>query len=146
MIKILAATALSVVMAVTSVIPAGATSIFVGGHPVPIEKAQYRDSCRDGRYVDRPGYYHGHRGYRGYRPGYRRHNDGFWYPRAVFGLGAAIMGGMATQRPPRPQMGMALPAQHVRWCQSRYRSYDGYSNTFQPNRGPRQSCVSPYYR
>lgn len=34
---------------------------------------------------------------------------------------------------------------HVRWCYSRYRSYDRYSNTFQPYHGPRRICVSPYY-
>ena len=34
---------------------------------------------------------------------------------------------------------------HYEWCYSRYRSYDSYSNTFQPNNGPRQTCLSPYY-
>lgn len=142
MIKILAATALSAVMAVTSVLPVHAASIFVGGHPVPLEKVQYRHWDDD-----RPGYWRGHRGYREHRPGYRRHSDGWWYPLAVFGLGAAIMGGMAgQQRVAPPPVGAAMPVSHVRWCQGRYRSYDAYSNTFQPYNGPRQVCVSPYWR
>ncbi|MBB3656679.1 hypothetical protein FHX15_001907 [Rhizobium sp. BK650] len=33
---------------------------------------------------------------------------------------------------------------HVRWCLARYRSYRAYDDTFQPNHGPRQVCVSPY--
>ncbi len=34
---------------------------------------------------------------------------------------------------------------HVRWCYNRYRSYDRYSNSFQPYHGRRRTCVSPYY-
>jgi BA14K-like protein len=34
---------------------------------------------------------------------------------------------------------------HMRWCYNRYRSYDRYSNTFQPYHGRRRVCVSPYY-
>lgn len=145
MIKTIAATALSAVMAITSVVPVGAMPIpAVGsGYTTPVETVQYRD--RRGHW-DRPGHWNGHRGYRHERPGYRRHNDGWWYPLAAFGLGAAIIGGMAAQPVPAPQLGVPMPAAHVRWCQARYRSYDAYSNTFQPNRGPRQVCVSPYYR
>ena len=118
-------------------------SISVGGYSAPVETVQYRDR----RHWDRDrGYWHGHRGYRHYRPGYRRHNDGWWYPLAAFGLGAAIIGGMAAQQAPRPPVGVAMPVSHVRWCQGRYRSYDAYTNTFQPYNGPRQVCVSPYYR
>lgn len=38
-----------------------------------------------------------------------------------------------------------LPRAHVAWCLDRYRSYDVYSNSFQPNHGPRRQCRSPYY-
>lgn len=143
MIKIITATALSAVMAITSVVPAGAVSISVGGYSVPVETVQYRDRRHWDR--DRYGYWNGHRGYRHQRPGYRRHNDGWWYPLAAFGLGAAIIGGMAAQAP-RPRVGVPMPVSHVRWCQGRYRSYDPRTNTFQPYNGPRQVCVSPYYR
>ncbi len=34
---------------------------------------------------------------------------------------------------------------HVNWCYNRYRSYRDYDNTFQPYRGPRRQCISPYY-
>lgn len=185
MIKTIAATALSAVMAITAVVPVQAFPIPpVAGQPAQVEKAQYSnygtrigpcnsadtysdsnggchyrpDMLRGGgdgdrsrydreRYrseADNYRYWHGHRGYRDYRPGYRRSDDGWWYPLAAFGLGAAIIGGMAAQQAPRPQLGVALPPDHVRWCQMRYRSYDPYSDTFQPNRGPRQRCRSPY--
>lgn len=45
-----------------------------------------------GREPDRRGYYHGYRGYHDRRPGYRRSNDGLWYPAAAFALGAIIGG------------------------------------------------------
>lgn len=144
MIKTITATALTAVMVITSVIPAGATSFFFGTGPASIERVQYLDGPRP-VYRDRRGYWHGHRGYRYHRPGYRRHSDGWWYPLAAFGLGAAIIGGMAAQAP-RPPVAVGVPSSHVRWCQGRYRSYDVYSNTFQPYNGPRQVCVSPYYR
>lgn len=43
--------------------------------------------------------------------------------------------------PPRYRVG--LPNAHVAWCEHRYRSYRASDNTFQPNRGPRQQCISP---
>lgn len=33
---------------------------------------------------------------------------------------------------------------HVAWCQSRYRSYRAWDNSWQPYNGPRRLCVSPY--
>jgi hypothetical protein len=174
MIKTITATVLSAVMAATTIVPAGAMSVVpagtmsaVGGtSSSPIEKVQIltpeqereRDAVQRGdrnyqprdwveRDYDRDRRVHrwnGHRGYRDYRPGYRRHSDGWWYPLAAFGLGAAIIGGLAAQQPPR--VGAPMPVSHVRWCQGRYRSYDAYTNTFQPYNGPRQVCVSPYYR
>ncbi|WP_371875498.1 BA14K family protein [Pleomorphomonas sp. NRK KF1] len=143
MFKAITTTVLAAVMAATSIVPAGATSFSIGGYSSPIEMVQYRSGRHWDR--DRARYWHGHRGYRHHRPGYRRHNDGWWYPLAAFGLGAAIIGGMAAQAP-RSRLGPAMPVNHVRWCQGRYRSYDPRTNTFQPYHGPRRICVSPYSR
>ncbi|RYB97102.1 BA14K family protein [Ciceribacter ferrooxidans] len=87
-------------------------------------------------------YYRGYRGYRHPRPGYRYHN-GYWFPLAAFGAGLIIGGALAT--PTVPRAGMGLNPRHYRWCEARYRSYDPYSNTFQPYHGPRRQCLSPYY-
>ncbi len=107
-----------------------------------------------------PGYLHGHRGYREWRQGYRRHDDGWWYPPAAFALGAIIGGAMAAPRyygPRYYEPGYYEPryyqrrvyraprgSAHVRWCQNRYRSYRAWDNTFQPYHGPRRQCWSPY--
>nr|WP_265518205.1 BA14K family protein [Nitratireductor luteus] len=32
------------------------------------------------------------------------------------------------------------------WCRDRYRSYRASDNTFQPYKGPRRICRSPYGR
>ena len=93
----------------------------------------------------RQGWYGGYRGYPYYRSGYRYY-DGYWFPLAAFGAGAIIGGAIASQPtyvapPPAAPLGSG----HVAWCQSRYRSYRVYDNTFQPYNGPRQQCVSPYY-
>jgi hypothetical protein len=87
----------------------------------------------------RPGYWNGHYGYRYQRPGYRYYN-GWWYPLAAFGVGAAI-GSMAAQ--PR-YYGNGYSSAHYQWCENRYRSYRASDNTFQPYNGPRQQCYSPY--
>ena len=34
--------------------------------------------------------------------------------------------------------------QHYDWCSWKYKSYDPYTNTYQPHYGPRRQCVSPY--
>ncbi len=105
----------------------------------------------DGGYRPRPGWhgggyrygwYNGHRGYRGYRDGYRRHNDGWWYPLAAFGAGAIIGGAIAA--PPR-RVESGVNQRHASWCYDRYRSYRAWDNSFQPYGGPRQQCYSPYY-
>lgn len=95
------------------------------------------------------GWYGGYRGYRDYRPGYRRHN-GYWFPLAAFGAGALIGGAIASQPryvEPAPVYGGGddINPRHYEWCAERYRSYDAYSNSFQPNYGPRQTCYSPYF-
>jgi hypothetical protein len=85
-------------------------------------------------------YYNGHRGYRYRRDGYREYN-GYWFPLAAFAAGAVIAGAMVA--PPPPVVAVA-PNPHVDWCARTYRSYNPYDNTFQPFRGPRQYCVSPW--
>jgi len=98
---------------------------------------------------DRPrhggGYWNDYRGYRYYRHGYRRHNDGWWYPLAAFGAGAIIGGAIASPPPPVYRV-PAYGNSHVQWCYNRYRSYRASDNTFQPYNGPRQQCYSPYGR
>jgi hypothetical protein len=129
------AAAMAVAMFATTFVPAGAFAM-----PMPkvgasqssdIQQVQWRERR------DRRGWYGGHRGYRYHRHGYRRHSDGWWYPLAAFGLGAAIGGAIANQ----PQAG---GNSHINWCSNRYRSYRAYDNTFQPNYGPRKACISPY--
>lgn len=131
----LAAGALSLAVALTSVIPAQA--ITFARVPVPeassVEKVQYRYDRRERRAERR---WHGHRGYRDRRAGYRRHSDGWWYPLAAFGLGAAIGGAVSRDS----------GGSHVNWCSNRYRSYRAYDNSYQPNYGARRACVSPYSR
>ena len=102
---------------------------------------------RQGNYA----YYNGHRGDRHRHPGWRYYN-GYWFPLAAFAAGALIGGAVAAQ--PRyvdPGPRYVAPARsginprHYEYCAARYRSYDSYSNTFQPNHGPRQQCYSPFY-
>ncbi|WEX76099.1 BA14K family protein [Sinorhizobium numidicum] len=110
-----------------------------------------RPGWHHGGYRPRPGWrgegyryswYNGHRGYRYHRHGYRRHNDGWWYPLAAFGAGAIIGGTIAA--PPR-YAEPGLSQRHTNWCYNRYRSYRAWDNSFQPYGGPRQQCYSPYY-
>jgi hypothetical protein len=95
----------------------------------------------DGGY--RYGYYNGHRGYRYERYGYRRHNDGWWYPLAAFGTGVIIGGAIAA--PPARRYETGVNPRHADWCYARYRSYRAWDNSFQPYGGPRQQCYSPYF-
>lgn len=99
-------------------------------------------------------YYNGYRGSREYRRGYRRNGD-FWFPAGAFIAGAIIGGALSNPGPtyyeprrvyqqPRRVYRDTGGSAHVRWCYNRYRSYDAYSNTFQPYNGPRQQCWSPY--
>lgn len=100
-----------------------------------------RDRFRGDRGFERRGsytYYNGHRGYRSRRDGYREYN-GFWFPLAAFAAGALIAGAAA------PAPAVAVPVNpHTDWCARTYRSYNPYDNTFQPYRGPRAYCISPY--
>jgi hypothetical protein len=139
-----AAAALASVIALTGVIPAQAQVI---RPDVPVAASSDVTSVQFRRDRDRyeaRRYWRGHRGYRDRRAGYRYHN-GYWYPLAAFAAGAIIGGAIANQPRAVPRVSGNLSANHYQWCQNRYRSYDSYSNTFQPYNGPRQQCVSPYY-
>jgi len=35
--------------------------------------------------------------------------------------------------------------QHLAWCQNHYRSFRAFDNTFQPIKGRRRVCISPFY-
>lgn len=37
-----------------------------------------------------------------------------------------------------------LSAEHVDWCYERYRSYRAKDNSYQPDKGPRKVCNSPF--
>jgi hypothetical protein len=90
----------------------------------------------------RPGYHNGYHGSKYYRKGYRRYNDGWWYPMAAFGAGVIIGGAIASQ--PAPVYG-SVNTRHVQWCTNRYRTYRAYDNTYAPRVGVRAQCVSPYF-
>lgn len=34
---------------------------------------------------------------------------------------------------------------HVAWCHDRFKSYRQWDNSFQPRKGPRAPCLSPYH-
>jgi hypothetical protein len=82
---------------------------------------------------------------RSYRP--RRH----YRSRRGDAAAAALLGGLAAgaiiggalASPPATRRAHRHDA-HIEWCLARYRSYDVYSDTFQPYHGPRRPCLSPY--
>lgn len=106
------------------------------------ERREFRGDRRDFRRGfyrnDGYGWYNGHRGYRGYRRGYREYN-GFWFPLAAFAAGAIITG--AINDGPRYRGGGSA---HVQWCYDRWLTYRDWDNTYQPTRGGRRQCNSPY--
>ncbi len=109
-----------------------------------VEQVQFRNDRRERRIWrergSRHGWYRGHRGYRDYRRGYRRHNDGLWYPLAAFGAGALIGGAISSSQRPA----YAGSGSHVQWCANRYRTYRASDNTYVPRAGVRAYCNSPY--
>jgi len=100
----------------------------------------HRHDRDDWRRGDRDGKWRKHGQHRGHDRHHRhyRHYDG---PRAglYFGVPAA-----PRYYAPRYNRGMNVTQTHVSWCYNRYRSYRPSDNTFQPYRGPRQQCYSPY--
>lgn len=146
-----AVAALSATVIAGAVVPAQAMPIF----SAPAATIEVQSDVTQVRHRDyHRGYYGGHRGYRDHRRGHRYH-DGYWYPLAAFGAGALIGGALAAPpryvepapvyRAPPVYRASGLNPRHYDWCHARYRSYDSYSNTFQPYHGPRQTCHSPYY-
>ncbi|MCF6369812.1 BA14K family protein [Rhizobium halophilum] len=141
-----AVVALSATVMAGAVVPAQAMPVLTA----PAAKIDVQSDVTEIRHRGhRRGYYHGHRGYRHYRHGHRYHG-GYWYPLAAFGAGALIGGAIAAPRYVEPAPApvyrtSGLNPRHYDWCHARYRSYDSYSNTFQPYHGPRQTCYSPYY-
>lgn len=145
--------ALALTFAAGTVVPATAAPVFVPQAPaVSSDVIQVQDRARTERRWDRndrrdrgrferrgnQAYYNNHRGYRQYRPGYRQYN-GYWFPPAAFIMGAIIGGAMSNQQPV-----VRMSAQHVRWCQDRWRSYRVSDNSYQPYNGPRRQCRSPF--
>jgi len=154
--------AISAAVALTSFSPSFAMQMPTAPHAVEatpqadVQRVQWRHGYygggpyyRHGYYGGGPyyrhGYYNGYRGYGGYRYGYRRYDDGYWYPLAAFGAGALIGGAIASQPRYYAAASNGVNPRHYEWCAARYRSYRGFDNTFQPNYGPRQQCLSPYY-
>lgn len=110
-----------------------------------------------------PGIWRGYRGVRQPRPGYRRGDDGWWYPLAAFAAGAIIGGAIGAgnnddsppppppddHRLPPPQQARDVRAgifspEHYAWCAKRYRTYRAGDNTYVPRAGVRAQCQSPY--
>lgn len=118
-----------------------------------VEKQIVQVQYRDDRYWDRRGdrwdrrYDRRDRWDDRYDRRHRSHNNA-WVPLAAGALiaGALIAGSAASQPRYAPAPSRAgINPRHYEWCSARYRSYDSYSNTFQPYGGPRQQCLSPYY-
>lgn len=45
----------------------------------------------------------------------------------------------------RQRHARSLESRHIEWCYGQYRSYREWDNSWQPLRGPRRECISPYY-
>ncbi|MBP1850364.1 BA14K family protein [Rhizobium halophytocola] len=139
-IKGLAIAGLTSAMIATSFVPSQALPLSATAVPT-VARTGDTTNVVDVQYRrHRADHYRGYRGYRSHRRGYRYHN-GYWFPLAAFATGA-IIGGAVSSAPARSA---GINPKHYAWCESRYRSYDARSNTFQPYNGPRQQCTSPYY-
>ena len=139
------ATALAASMSVASIAPAGAAPAYIPKQAPEVtsdvELVKHRKWHRRYYHDDDYSWYRGHRGYKYYRPGYRRHDNGFWFPLAAFAAGALITGAITNNN---NVIVRGSGSAHVNWCYDRYRSYRAYDNTFQPYEGPRRQCYSPY--
>jgi len=121
----LSAITLSVIIAASSVLPAAAM-------PATSQPAQAVSQIEQAQVTIKYKTWHGHRGYRDRRAGYRRHTDGYWYPRAAFTVRVA------------PGVRVKVSTQHARWCRDRYRTYRTSDNTFVAVGNVRRVCRSPY--
>lgn len=94
-----------------------------GGTNSPWERLYYRD------YPPRRGHYHWRNTYR---------------PRGAFPQMYVDIR-PSDQLMVRPgRRAAAWPKAHRDWCTDRYRSYRVSDNSFQPNKGPRRACHSPF--
>lgn len=99
-------------------------------------------------------------GYRGdpkYHPDYHWY-DGWWYPPTAFRFGFNVVPPPKEIIRPPLELGPArrgsfqppdivvpaLSPAHYEWCDRRYRSYRAADNSFQPYKGQRRACLSPY--
>lgn len=57
---------------------------------------------------------------------------------------AIVMPPPPNAPPPSEEYSKEYGRRHYAWCARRYRSYSAYDNSFQPSRGPRRQCYSPY--
>jgi len=121
----ISALALGAIMAVSSVLPAAAM-------PTIGKPAQAASQIEQVKVVIKYGNWRGHRGYRERRAGYRRHTDGFWYPRAAFTVKVA------------PGVRVKVGARHAGWCRDKYRTYRTSDNTYVAVGGVRRVCRSPF--
>jgi hypothetical protein len=121
----ISALALGAAMAFSSVMP-------VAAMPHATQPAEASSRIQQVQVVIKYGNWRGHRGYRERRAGYRRHSDGFWYPRAAFTVKVA------------PGVRVKVGARHARWCRTKYRSYRASDNTFIAVGNVRRVCRSPY--
>jgi hypothetical protein len=99
----------------------------------------------------------------GYHKQYHYKHDNGWNPGAALATGAILglaIGSLAAPSyyyappppvyyappPPPPAYGYygGPTAQHISWCESRYRSYDARYNTFVGYDGYVHQCVSPF--
>ncbi|WP_299816592.1 BA14K family protein [uncultured Roseibium sp.] len=92
------------------------TSAFAGSH-----------GHKGGYHHKNHGYHHKNHGYHHKNRGFRHNN--YWYRHNTY----------KVQRGNNWQ-------QHVAWCSDRYRSYRAQNNTFQPFKGQRRLCSSPYFK
>lgn len=63
------------------------------------------------------------------------------YPQRLTGTAVPIY--PVTTARPAPLARRSVDA-HAQWCAGRYRSYDAWSDTWQPWHGPRRQCRSPF--
>ena len=82
---------------------------------------------------------------------YRRIPAPGWYGPGYYGPGVGIYVDPIAPRYYRPRTYAPRTYErrasdpHVEWCYGQYRSYREWDNSWQPNRGPRRECISPYY-
>lgn len=77
-----------------------------------------------------PGYYYSQ--HPDHIPAYPKRLTGVVVP--IYDTGAPVV---------RVVPGAAVAA-HEAWCTARYRSYDPWTDSYQPRHGPRRYCNSPY--